>query len=71
MPALLGPVLGPPLGGFIVTYSTWRWIFYINLPVGIVGIVLGTAFHPRTSARREVRPLDVRGFVLAGWGLPD
>jgi len=68
MPALLGPVIGPPLGGFIVTYSSWRWIFYINLPVGVLGIVLGQLFIVDIR-EKEVGPLDVRGFVLAGVGL--
>ena len=68
MPALLGPVIGPPLGGFIVTYSSWRWIFYINLPVGVLGIVLGRLFIVDIR-EKEVGPLDVRGFVLAGVGL--
>jgi len=68
MPALLGPVIGPPLGGFIVTYSSWRWIFYINLPVGILGIVLGRLFIADLR-ERNVGPLDLRGFVLAGVGL--
>lgn len=43
-PALLGPVLGPPLGGFIVTYFSWRWIFDINIPLGILGVVLVTLY---------------------------
>ncbi len=68
MPALIGPVIGPPLGGFIVTYSSWRWIFYINLPVGVLGIVLGRLFIPDVS-EAEAGPLDFRGFVLAGAGL--
>jgi EmrB/QacA subfamily drug resistance transporter len=68
MPALLGPVIGPPLGGFIVTYSTWRWIFYINLPVGILGITLGRLFITDLG-EKNVGPLDLRGFVLAGVGL--
>ncbi len=42
MPSLLGPVLGPPVGGFIVTYFDWRWIFDINVRTGILGIVLST-----------------------------
>src|SRR5487761_1126416 len=68
MPALLGPVIGPPLGGLIVTYSSWRWIFYINLPVGLLGIALGQVFI--TDIReKNVGPLDLRGFVLAGVGL--
>jgi EmrB/QacA subfamily drug resistance transporter len=68
MPALLGPVIGPPLGGFIVTYSSWRWIFYINLPVGILGIALGRLFIVDIR-EKNVGPLDLRGFVLAGVGL--
>src|SRR6476469_8910893 len=40
VPALIGPVIGPPLGGFIVTYASWRWIFFINIPIGLLGIVL-------------------------------
>ena len=44
VPALLGPVLGPPVGGFIVTYFSWRWIFDINVPIGILGIVLVSIF---------------------------
>ncbi len=68
LPALLGPVLGPPVGGFIVTYSSWRWIFYINLPVGILGIVLGRLFIADIR-EQGVNRLDVRGFVLAGVGL--
>ena len=51
MPALIGPVLGPPLGGFITTYVTWHWIFLINMPIGLVG---HRARHPlhRERARR-------------------
>src|SRR3546814_13273430 len=40
LPALLGPLVGPPPGGFLVTYASWHWIFLINIPVGIVGIGL-------------------------------
>src|SRR5487761_1845544 len=40
VPALIGPVLGPPLGGFIVTYASWRWIFFINIPIGLIGVLL-------------------------------
>ena len=68
MPALLGPVLGPPLGGFIVTYSSWRWIFYINLPIGILGVVLTRLYVPNIR-ETDTGPLDRRGFVLTGLGL--
>ncbi|HEV8016907.1 MAG TPA: MFS transporter, partial [Stellaceae bacterium] len=40
MSAMIGPVLGPPVGGFITTYASWRWIFFLNLPIGIVGAIL-------------------------------
>ncbi len=68
VPALIGPVLGPPLGGFIVTYSSWRWIFYINLPIGLLGIVLATLFIENVKEAADW-PLDLRGFLLAGTGL--
>jgi EmrB/QacA subfamily drug resistance transporter len=68
VPALIGPVLGPPLGGFIVTYSSWRWIFFINLPIGLLGIALATVFIEDVKEGGEW-PLDVRGFVSAGLGL--
>ncbi|MEO6341392.1 MAG: DHA2 family efflux MFS transporter permease subunit [Caulobacteraceae bacterium] len=68
MPALLGPVLGPPLGGFIVTFGSWRWIFYINVPLGILGVVLATLYIPNIKEAVSQR-LDLRGFVLTGAGL--
>ena len=68
MPAMLGPVLGPPIGGFIVTHFSWQWIFYINIPIGVLGVVLVTLFigDVREAA---VPPLDWRGFILTGFGL--
>jgi MFS family permease len=67
IPALVGPVVGPPLGGFITTYFDWRWIFLINLPMGALGIVLGLRYIP--SLRQPVADLDWRGFLLSGLGL--
>ena len=67
IPALVGPVVGPPLGGFITTYFDWRWIFLINLPMGVLGIVLAKRFIP--DIREPTKPLDWRGFLLAGLGL--
>jgi len=68
IPALLGPVLGPPIGGFIVTYSSWRWIFLLNIPVAIVGIILSILYIPPIKA--PTRPkLDAVGFGLTGLGL--
>jgi hypothetical protein len=68
VPALLGPVMGPPLGGFIATYFSWRWIFFINVPIGIVGAIL--AWRLIGDIREESpRPLDGRGFMLTGLAL--
>ncbi len=68
MPALIGPVVGPPVGGFIVTYFSWRWIFYINVPIGILGIVLISMFVE--EVREPPRgSFDAIGLVLTGFAL--
>lgn len=68
MPSLLGPVLGPPVGGFIVTYFSWRWIFYINVPIGMLGVVLITLFIE--DAREPPRgSFDFVGLMLSGVSL--
>jgi EmrB/QacA subfamily drug resistance transporter len=68
VPALIGPVAGPPLGGFITTYFHWRWIFWINVPIGIIGLALSLKYI--ANLREEtVPPFDVKGFVLSGLGL--
>ncbi|RWF17303.1 MFS transporter, partial [Mesorhizobium sp.] len=65
VPALVGPLVGPPIGGFITTYLTWHWIFLINVPIGLLGIWLATRYLPET-APAETPPLDFPGFVLSG-----
>jgi EmrB/QacA subfamily drug resistance transporter len=68
VPALIGPVAGPPLGGFITTYFHWRWIFWINVPIGVLGVLLSLRFIQ--NLREEVVPrFDFKGFVLSGIGL--
>jgi EmrB/QacA subfamily drug resistance transporter len=67
-PALLGPVLGPPVGGFIVTYFNWRWIFDINVPVGIIGIILVTVFIEDAREPRGAG-FDWLGLALSGSAL--
>jgi EmrB/QacA subfamily drug resistance transporter len=67
-PARLGPIIGLPLGGFITTYFSWRWNFFINIPIGLAGIVAVTIFIDATAGDRT-RRLDVAGFVLSGLGL--
>ncbi len=68
VPALVGPVVGPPLGGFITTYFQWRWIFWINVPVGLLGLALATLFIPNLRGEAKVR-FDKSGFALSAVGL--
>jgi EmrB/QacA subfamily drug resistance transporter len=68
VPALVGPVIGPPLGGFITTYFSWHWIFLINIPIGLIGIFMALRFiDPIKGDTRE--RFDLYGLVLAGVGL--
>ncbi len=68
VPALIGPVLGPPVGGFIVTFASWRWIFFINIPIGILGIILVNLLIGDLKETGR-RPFDLAGFALTGIGL--
>jgi EmrB/QacA subfamily drug resistance transporter len=68
VPALLGPVLGPPVGGFIVTYFNWRWIFDINVPIGVLGIVLVSMFVDDVREPPRGR-FDGFGLLLCGVAL--
>lgn len=68
VPALMGPVLGPPVGGIITTFGSWRWIFLMNVPVGIIGLVMACVFI-KNMREENVPPLDWRGFLLMGTAL--
>jgi EmrB/QacA subfamily drug resistance transporter len=68
MPSMLGPVIGPPIGGFIVTYLSWRWIFFLNLPIAVIGIVL-VAKYISDIKEEEAGPLDWIGMILTGLGM--
>ncbi len=65
IPGLIGPIVGPPFGGFLTTYFSWHWIFIINIPIGLLGMALvGLALPSET--RNKPRNIDGKGFVLAG-----
>ncbi|HLI21713.1 MAG TPA: DHA2 family efflux MFS transporter permease subunit [Stellaceae bacterium] len=68
IPALLGPILGPSVGGFIVTYFSWQWIFFINLPIGALGVALVFFIIP-DMRETDVPAFDVKGFVLVGFAV--
>src|SRR5579863_601622 len=68
VPMLLGPILGPIIGGWLVTDVSWRWIFFINLPIGIVALVLASRILPRDVAQHSQR-LDVVDLLLVSPGL--
>lgn len=68
VPALIGPVLGPPVGGFIVTFASWRWIFFINIPIGVLGIILVNLLVGDLKETGR-QPFDLAGFALTGIGL--
>ncbi|ALN72576.1 MULTISPECIES: MFS transporter [unclassified Aureimonas] len=65
IPALVGPLIGPPLGGAISTYADWRWIFFINLPIGVLGMMLAQRFLPFIAPIRDVE-FDWPGFAMSG-----
>ncbi len=68
IPGLIGPMLGPLVGGAITTYASWRWIFYINLPIGLVGMLFALRVID-TKPEPNVPPPDLLGFLLVGVGL--
>jgi EmrB/QacA subfamily drug resistance transporter len=68
VPAMIGPIMGPPLGGFITTYASWHWIFLINVPIGLAGIGFAIRVVPDVRLPAPDR-FDLAGMVLAGLGV--
>lgn len=69
MPILIAPILGPVVAGAILTNASWPWLFYLNLPLGVLGLGLATLLLPRDVATIQKRPFDVQGFLLISLGL--
>ena len=67
-PALIGPVVGPALGGFITTYFSWHYIFLINIPIGLLGIYMAQRYIDPIKSD-DIQPFDFKGFFLSGFGL--
>ena len=67
-PGIVAPVVGPTLGGFITTYASWHWVFFLNVPFGILALWAIAAYVPNQRSG-ERRPLDLAGFVLSGASL--
>ncbi len=66
MPSLGGPLIGPTLGGFMVEYLSWHWIFFINLPVGIIGLIATARYMPSLDKTDSQVPFDLWGFLMFG-----
>ena len=64
IPALIGPLIGPLVGGYLVDYFSWHWIFLINIPIGLVGIILGIKYMPDFRTKESF--FDVKGFLIFG-----
>lgn len=67
LPAIVGPLIGPVLGGVLTTYLSWRWIFYVNLPFGIIGMIMALRYVEDTRADTSVK-FDIPGFLMVGAG---
>ena len=68
-PALIGPVLGPPVGGLITTYATWHWIFLINVPIGVITFAIAVPFVAESRGESRTRRLDLPGLVTSALAL--
>src|SRR5205085_11144608 len=58
MPMMLAPILGPTIGGLIIDNASWRWIFYVNVPIGVTAVIAALRILPHPEVGRARRPLD-------------
>jgi len=70
VPTLLGPILGPTIGGLLIDSASWRWIFYVNVPIGVIATVLAVRMLPAPKRDPSVKSLDVSGLLMLAIGLP-
>lgn len=70
VPTMLGPILGPTIGGLILSGASWRWIFYVNLPIGLIAVILALRILPASGLSEKPPKLDLRGLVLMALGMP-
>lgn len=68
-PVLLAPTFGPIVAGAILKYASWPWLFYVNLPVGILAVILAVFLLPRDEPSKQRRPFDALGFIFISPGL--
>ena len=69
VPAMLAPILGPTLGGLIVQNASWRWIFFVNVPIGVIGVIAALRVLPKVKPG-PVERLDAKGLAMMATGLP-
>ena len=67
IPILFAPIFGPVIGGYLVETSSWRMVFFINVPIGIAAVIL-TSLWLRETYKVDARKFDLKGFILAGAG---
>src|ERR1700733_10988202 len=70
VPTMLGPILGPTIGGLILSGASWRWIFYVNVPIGIIAVALALRILPASGLAERPPRLDWRGLLLMAIGMP-
>jgi EmrB/QacA subfamily drug resistance transporter len=70
VPTMLGPILGPTIGGLILSGASWRWIFYVNVPIGIIAVVLAVRILPASGLAERPPRLDWRGLLMLAIGMP-